>query len=66
MDKALGRLQKEMDLTINRLDRLTIDDYYSFDGNSHRPVPATKDDKDPTKQKPLYEEKKDMVGPFIC
>jgi hypothetical protein len=48
LDKALGRLQKEMDITINRVERLSLDDYYCTN-NTHRPVPSTKDDKDPTK-----------------
>jgi len=60
LDQALGRLQQEVDLTINRIERLTQEDNYGS-STAHRPVPAAKDEKDPHKMKPLYEGTDDYV-----
>lgn len=56
LDKALGRLQKEMDLTINRVERLQLEDGYlpPEEASKVRPVPMAKDEINPDKQKPLY------------
>lgn len=50
-----------MDLTINRIDRLTLEDGYLMN-KGQRPIPSTKDELDPSKIKPLYEEKDDIVS----
>jgi hypothetical protein len=54
LERALGRLQSEMDLTLNRVDRLSLEDNYGAP-DSARPVPAAKDEKDPSRLKPLYD-----------
>lgn len=64
LEKALGKLQQEIDLTINRVDRLSQNDFFG-NPNNQRPIPATRDDKDPTKVKPLYEEKEEPVRIFM-
>lgn len=61
LDKHLGRIQMEMDLTNGRLERLSGDDSFNVQA-SQRPVPSTQDDKDPTKQKRLYDEIEDKVS----
>jgi len=60
LDSALGRLQQEVDLTLNRIERLTQEDNYGA-SKSQRPVPATRDEKDPSKMKPLYEGSDEFV-----
>ncbi len=42
------------------MDRLSQDDNFGTP-SLNRPIPATRDDKDPSKVKPLYEEKEDPV-----
>lgn len=60
MDRRLGRIQQEIDHTINRVARLSGEDNFGHPA-SMRPVPSAKDEMDPTKQKRLYEEKEDLV-----
>jgi hypothetical protein len=63
LDQALGRLQQEVDLTLNRIERLSQEDNYGAK-QTQRPIPGAKDEKDPSKMKPLYEGSDDFVTTY--
>lgn len=42
LDQSLGRIQKELDLCFNRIDRLSLEDNYG--NNISRPHPTAKEE----------------------